>query len=38
MAMVVGLIAGKRVISSIPPDGHPLRLPQAGIEKLYELI
>jgi len=38
MAMVVGLIAGKRVISSIPPGGHPLRIPQAGIEKLYELI
>ena len=38
MAMVVGLLAGKRVISCIPPGSHPLRLPQAEIEKLHELI
>lgn len=34
MAMVVGLVAGKRVISSIPPGGRPCVLPQASIERL----
>ena len=38
MAMVVGLVAGKRVISSIPPGGNPLQLPQTKIEKMHELI
>ena len=38
MAMVVGLLAGKRVISCIPPGGNPLQLPQAKIEKMHELI
>ena len=38
MAMVVGLVAGKRVISCIPPGGNPLQLPQAKIEKMHELI
>ena len=37
MAMVVGLIAGKRVISTIPPEGRECQLPQVEIEKLKEL-
>ena len=38
MAMVIGLIAGKRVISCIPPGGNPMRLPQARIEKMQNLV
>lgn len=38
MAMVVGLLAGKRVISSIPQGGKICGLPQAGIEHLQQLI
>lgn len=38
MAMVVGLIAGRRVISCIPPGGRPCGLPQAGIEHMQALI
>ena len=38
MAMVIGLIAGKRVISCIPPGGNPMQLPQAGIEKMQDLV
>lgn len=38
MAMVIGLIAGKRVISCIPPGGNAMQLPQAGIEKMQELV
>jgi hypothetical protein len=38
MAMVVGLMAGKRVISCIPPGGKACMLPQAEIEDLQSLI
>lgn len=38
MAMVVGLIGGKRVITCIPPGGARCALPQPAIEKLHELI
>ncbi|MGG7576423.1 hypothetical protein [Rhizobium sp. Nf11,1] len=34
MAMIVGLLARKRVISSIPPGGRRCRLPHAEIEHL----
>jgi hypothetical protein len=34
MAMVVGLLAGKRVISCIPPWGRPCSLPYPQIEQL----
>jgi hypothetical protein len=37
MAMVVGLLAEKRVISCIPPGGKPCSLPQAEIEHLQSL-
>jgi hypothetical protein len=37
MAMVVGLIGGKRVISCIPPGGAVCALPQSAIEKVQEL-
>jgi hypothetical protein len=37
MAMVVGLLAGKRVISCIPPGGRACSLPQQGIEHLQLL-
>jgi len=38
MAMVVGLLARKRVISSIPPGGHPCQLPQKNIEHMNNLV
>jgi hypothetical protein len=38
MAMVVGLSAGKRVISCIPPGGQPCNLPQREIEWLQQLV
>ena len=38
MAMVVALIAKKRVISSIPPGGKSCSLPQSEIEHLQVLI
>jgi hypothetical protein len=38
MAMVVALLAKKRVISSIPPEGKLCCLPQAEIEHLQALI
>ena len=38
MAMVVALLGGKRVISAIPPGGHPCALPHAEIEFLHKLI
>ena len=38
MAMVVGLIAGRRVISCIPPGGKACGLPQPEIESLAKLI
>jgi hypothetical protein len=36
--MVVGLIAGKRVVSCIPPGGAPCPLPQRDIELLQDLV
>ncbi len=38
MAMVIGLIAGKRVLSSIPPAGAPCPLPHAEIEMLRDVV
>lgn len=38
MAMVVGLIGGKRVISCIPPEGRPCVLPQPNIINLAQLL
>lgn len=38
MAMVVGLLANKRVLSSIPPGGKICGLPQGGIEHLKDLV
>ena len=34
MAMVIALIAGRRVFTSIPPGGRPCRLPQREIRPL----
>lgn len=38
MAMVVGLLAGKRVISCIPPGGKACVLPQSEIQHLQQLL
>ncbi len=38
MAMVVGLMAGKRVLSCIPPGGQPCALPHAGIGRFSDLL
>jgi len=38
MAMVVGLLAGKRVVSCIPPGGKTIPLPQTEIEDMSRLI
>ncbi len=38
MAMVVGLIAGKQIISCIPPQGKPCALPHHEIVSLQALI
>ena len=38
MALVVGLLAGKRVISCIPPSANPCQLPQPEIEHMYNLV
>ncbi len=38
MAMVVGLLAGKRVISCIPPAGRDCQLPHPEIEHMRKLI
>lgn len=38
MAMVIGLVAGKRVVAAIPPCGIPCALPQLEIEHLQQLI
>lgn len=38
MAMVIGLIAGRRVVSVIPPGGRPCSLPQLEIGKLQLLV
>ena len=38
MAMVIGLIAGKRVVSCIPPGGKPCALPQKEIEHMQSMV
>lgn len=38
MAMIVGLIAGRRVVSCIPPGGKVCALPQSEIESLQSLL
>ena len=38
MALVVGLLAGKRVISAIPPGGFPCSLPHTEIEVMQQLL
>jgi hypothetical protein len=38
MAMIVGLLANKRVISCIPAQGPACRLPHREIEKLNEIV
>ena len=38
MALVVGLLANKQVISSIPPEGRICQLPQKEIQHLRNLI
>jgi hypothetical protein len=38
MAMVVGLVAGKRVVCAIPPGGSSCVLPQPEIESLQQLV
>lgn len=38
MAMVVGLLAGKRAISCIPPGGSRCPLPQPEIESMQQLL
>lgn len=38
MALVVGLLAGKSVISSIPPGGRPIALPQKEIISLAAML
>ena len=38
MAMVVALLAGKRVISCIPPGGSPCKLPHDKIECMQDIV
>lgn len=38
MAMVIGLLAQRRVVSSIPPGGKSCRLPHPGIEHMEILL
>jgi hypothetical protein len=38
MAMIIGMLAGRRVISCIPPGGSPCKLPQPNIEAMQDLI
>jgi hypothetical protein len=38
MALIVGLLAGRRVISCIPPGGRACRLPQSEIEHCQRLL
>jgi len=38
MAMVIGLIAGKRVLCSIPPGGRPCSLPHREIEHFQQIL
>lgn len=37
-ALVVGTLVGKRVVTCIPPGGKPCALPQAGIERLQDIV
>lgn len=37
-ALVVGTLVGKRVVTCIPPGGKPCALPQAGVERLQEIV
>lgn len=37
-ALVIGLMANRRVISSIPPGGRICQLPHTGIENLQDLV
>jgi hypothetical protein len=38
MAMIVGYLAGKRVISCILPGNKTCELPQSGIEHMQNLV
>lgn len=38
MALIVGLISGRRVISCIPPGGRPCSLPHQNIENIQMLL
>jgi hypothetical protein len=38
MAMVVGLVAGRRVISCIPPEGKACALPHSEIESMRDFL
>jgi hypothetical protein len=38
MAMVAGLLAGRHVLSAIPPGGRPCSLPHPGIESLAQRL
>lgn len=38
MAMVIALLANKRVICSIPPGGSPCALPQSSIEHMQAMV
>lgn len=38
MAMAVGLLVGRRVVSCIPPGGKPCGLPQTEIESMRDLL
>jgi hypothetical protein len=38
MALTIALLAGKRVISCIPPGGKPCALPSSEIEHLQQLV
>jgi hypothetical protein len=38
MAMVIALLARKRVVCSIPPGGRPCALPYPGIELLHAMV
>jgi len=38
MAMVVGILAGKRVVSVVPPDGKSCSLPYREIEHLQSIV
>ncbi len=38
MAMVMGLLGGRKVFCCIPPGGNPCVLPQAGILHLQQLV